>query len=63
MSAKVLKVILKGDDWTFSRKYLVYDEIKLDREDPKVGECIKDARECLKVTPEDEEVKCSMVNR
>lgn len=60
-AAKTLKVILKGDDWTYSQKFLVYDEFKLEREDPVVYNCIKLARECLKVDPEDEEVKCSMV--
>ena len=62
-TAKTLKVILKGDDWTFSHKFLVYGEVKLEREDETVATCIQDARKCLTVTPEDEEVKCSMVSK
>ncbi len=62
-TVKVLKVILKGDDWTFSNKYLVYDEIKLEREDPVVMECIQDARNHLQAEPEEEEVKFTMISK
>jgi hypothetical protein len=63
MSAKVLKVILKGEDWTFAKKYLLYDEVILNENSERVQECIQDARECLKVTAEDAEVKASLVLR
>ena len=62
-TAKTLKVILKGDDWTFSHKFLVYGDIKLEREDPVVQECIVNATKCLTVTAEDEEVRCSMISK
>ncbi len=62
-TVKVLKVILKGDDWTFSHKYLIYDEIKLEREDPVVRGCIQDARSRLKMEPDEEEVKCTMLSK
>lgn len=63
MSAKVIKVILKGEDWTFNKKYLIYDEVILDEEADKVKECIKDAQDCLKITADDAEVKTSLVIR
>ena len=63
MSAKVLKVILKGDEWTFSTKYLVYNEFQLDNSDPVVQEHIADAKAKLTVIPEDVEVRCTMVNK
>lgn len=63
MAAKVLKVSLKGEDWTFTKKFLIYDELILDEEAEEVRACIIDAKECLKITPDDAEVKCSLVIR
>lgn len=63
MSAKVLKVILKGEDWSFVKKYLIYEEVVLDEGSEHVKRCIDDARDCLKITPDDAEVKSSLVLR
>lgn len=62
-AAKVVKIILKGDDWTFTHKYLVYDQFKVEREDPVIQECIQNARGCLSMQPNDEEIRCSMVHK
>lgn len=62
-TASTIKVIFKGDDWKFTHKFLVYGDIKLDREDPTVKECLDTARNCLNVIPDDEEIKCSLVNK
>ena len=61
MSAKILKVILKGEDWCFTKKYLIYEEVVLDETSDLVRKCMTDARECLKITPDDEEIKTSLV--
>lgn len=53
MSATELKVVFKGEDWTFNKKFLVYEEFTLSDQDPKVQECIKDAQDCIKLTPDD----------
>lgn len=53
MNATELKVVFKGEDWTFNKKFLVYEEFTLKDQDPKVQECIKDAQDCIKLTPED----------
>jgi len=63
MIAKTLKVIAKGEDWTFARKYLVYGDVMIDDKDPEVIKCIEDATQCLKVTADDIEVKCSMIRK
>ncbi len=60
---KTIQVLFKGDDWKFIRKYLVYEDVKLDEEDPVVKNLIKDARDCLTVKPEVEEVKFNMVSK
>jgi hypothetical protein len=57
MSASVLKVILKGDDWTFTKKYLMYENYALDEEDEHVKPCLEDAKNCLKIFATDAEIK------
>lgn len=56
-----LTVILKGEDWTFRKKYLVYETVTLDDDCEVVQKCKKDAEDHLKVTPEDLEYKTSQV--
>jgi len=63
MTQSVLKVVLKGEDWTFTKKYLMYEPYKNDEDDEVVKRCLDDARDCLKVTPEDAEFKTSKVVR
>lgn len=62
-TASTIKVIFKGEDWKYTQKFLVYGDVKLDRDDPTVKECLDAARNCLSVIPEDEEIKCSLVNK
>lgn len=61
MTHSVLTVICKGEDWTFRKKYNLYDEYKNDETDPVVSECIKDATDFVKATPDDVEFKTSKV--
>lgn len=63
MSQSVLKVVLKGEDWTFTRKYLMYETYNLDENDPHVKTCLDDARECLKLIPDDEVFNIAKVVR
>lgn len=63
MTQSVLKVILKGDDWTFTKKYLMYESYALDEDDQYVKPCIDDAKECLKVMATDAEIKSCKVLR
>lgn len=57
-----LTVILKGEDWTFRKKYLVYETVTLDDEECEiVKQCKKDAEDHLKVTASDLEYKTSQV--
>lgn len=63
MSQSILTVILQGPDWTFKKKYLMYEPYTNDEEDEVVKKCISDAKECLKITPEDAEFKTSKVIR
>jgi hypothetical protein len=61
MSCVVLKIVLKGEDWSFNKKYLIYDEITLTEDHPQVKSCIADAQSCLKLTADDAEIKTSLV--
>jgi len=61
MTHSVLTVICKGEDWTFRKKFNLYDEYKNDENDPVVAECIKAATDCVKDTPDDVEFKTSKV--
>jgi len=63
MSAKIVRVICKGEDCNFSKKYLIYNDFTLEHSDPVIKECIDDSRKCLNFIPEDVEVKCSMVTK
>ena len=63
MALKTLKVVFKGEDWTFTKKYLVYEDVALDESSDQVIKCIQDAKECLNLTPDDAEVKGSLVIR
>jgi len=61
MTAVEMKVIFKGEDWTFSKKFLVYDALSLDEDDKQVKECIQDAEGCVCLTPSDVSLKISKV--
>lgn len=61
MTHSILSVILKGEDWTFRKKYQLYDEYKNDETDPVVAQCIKDAEDFVKGTADDVEFKTSKV--
>jgi hypothetical protein len=68
MGVKVVKVILKGggesDDWTFTKKYLIYDKLLLDEEDKECKECLDDAKNHLNplvATIEKVELRPSMI--
>ena len=61
MTHSVLTVICKGEDWSFRKKYNLYDEYKNDETDPVVAQCIKDATDFVKATPDDVEFKTSKV--
>jgi hypothetical protein len=63
MGTTELKVLFKGEDWTFNKKFLVYEDFSLKDEDPKVQECIKDAQDCVKLTPDDVSFKITKVVR
>lgn len=63
MPVPTVKVILKGEDWTFTKKYIIYDEIIMHEDTDKLAACIKDARECLKISADDCEIKSSMLVR
>ena len=61
MSVAELKVVLKGEDWTYTQKFLIYEEFSLSEEDPFVGKCIKEATNSVKLTPEDISFKINKV--
>lgn len=61
--ATTLKVVLKGEDWGFYKKYLVYEAVTLNEECETVQKCLDDAKDCLKVTADDAEFKISQVVR
>lgn len=61
MTQAILTVILKGEDWTFKKKFLVYEPFKNDEDDELVKRCIDDAKDCLKITAEDAEFKTSKI--
>jgi len=61
MAATTLKVILKGEDWTFTKKFLIYEKVILDDYDPVVADCIQATKNLLNVPAEDAEVKSSLV--
>ena len=63
MTHSVLTVILKGEDWSYRKKFNLYEDYKNDEHDPIVSECIQKAQATVKDTPEDIEFKTSKVIR
>ena len=63
MTHSVLTVILKGEDWSYRKKFNLYDDYKNDENDPVVNECIKTAQNAVKDTADDVEFKTSKVIR
>lgn len=61
--ATTLKVVLKGEDWGFYKKFLVYEPVTLNEECESAAKCLEDALSCLKITPDDVEFKVSQVVR
>lgn len=62
-TTKELKVLLQGDDWTFTRKFACAEDFNLSKEDPPIDEYFRKANSYLTVTPEREEFHCKIVKR
>ncbi len=61
MPVPTVTVILKGEDWRFSRKFLIYDQVVLDEDSDQIAKCIADAKDCLKISADDCEIKTTMI--
>lgn len=60
-TSKELTVILKDEERTVKQKFLVYEDICLNRDDPVILQCIEEARKNFDGEPDDVKVRILMV--
>lgn len=58
--SKEVTIIIKGDDKTYNEKFIIYDNINLNNQDPVIQDCINQAKNNCKVPNNEVVVKISM---
>ncbi len=55
-----LTVSLKGEDSTFKKKFLIYEDFMFKYNDPVIQECIKHAQKEARIEVEDIKIRANM---
>jgi len=56
-----LTVVIKGEDSSYKQKHLIYDDVIMTPDDPKIKELIDLALQNAKIIPETIKIKTNMV--
>lgn len=55
-----LTVSLKGEDSTYKKKFLLYDDFMMKYDDPKILECIKQAQDEARIEVDDIKIRANL---